>query len=1042
MTQNTKTGSPSGTGPQTDKKTTIDKATDKTTLTRTPAPLEAAKPASKTGFPASTAAKTTEAKTAVASAAPKAAGTGTETKQPVKDSSPKAGVTAPSTDKAEKKPAMPPAAAASEPKKPTPWKKDEAPAAKTAPRSAMAGAGESPDKSKVSTQPGSQPKMAGTVPLSPPKAPAATQQPAPAPSDAKKPEERPDMASAAASADHKKMPPGIDAMALLKRSDDGKKGKPATIKSGTHRSAAEVIAKTSSRDQAKSAAAAKPKAKAKKTPVQSPSDAAAAPAKTQTPSRLTPKTPIPPEPKGPIGGVGIKKPAPARVEGETIAAILNAELRNPFSFFGIHKLDATGAMVIRVFYPEATDVKVLDPEKNTVIAELGQVHDEGLFAGEIPGRKEAFAYRLRITTPAGQIDREDPYRFPPVLSEKDLAELAGGEAIYDQLGAHPREIAGVSGVAFTVWAPNANRVAVVGDFNGWDGRRHGMRFRPESGVWEIFLPGVSTGSLYKYEVKQSSETVPELKSDPLAFSTETPLGTASIVYDDGKAFRWRDEKWIKSRGIRHNPSMPISFYEVHLGSWRRKPEEDNRWFTYREMADELVAYCRDMGFTHIALLPVSEYTYDDTVGYLPSNLYAPTNRYGSPDDLRYFVDACHRSGIGVVADWVPSYFSEEEHGLSYFDGTPLYEYPEHARRRDPDWNTPLYDLTRKEVANYLVSNALYWFERFHLDGLRISGLAKMFYLDYGRSEGQWHPNAQGGNENIEALAFIQDLNARIAKKYPGTMMIAEDSSLRGDLTKPVREGGLGFTSRWNTAWAYDTLRYLRRHPVHRKYYQFEFINPLSYMFDEKFVLPVSYDHVSIGQGSMVDKLPGDYWQKFATLRAWYALMYALPGKKLLFMGTEFSQSREWNSTISLDWHLLEAPMHLGMQTLIRDLNNLYQKSPALHELDSEPEGFEWIDTSDEDSSVISFLRLAKGNARTMVVVTHITPVVRTDYRIGVPSPGNYREVLNTDAEAYGGGNKGSGGGVTAEQHWAHGREYSICVTLPPYATVVLELEKP
>ncbi|NNJ84654.1 MAG: hypothetical protein HKP13_06930, partial [Gammaproteobacteria bacterium] len=561
-------------------------------------------------------------------------------------------------------------------------------------------------------------------------------------------EQRPTMVSAAATADHKKLPPGIDAMALLKRSESGKEIPPSK-KTTAHRSAAEVIAKTASRDHAKPAAV--PQAKAEKL------QSNAIP-KTATKSRMTPKTPIPPEPKGPIGGIEVRKPAPVLVPGEAIAAVLNAELRDPFAFFGVHKIDATGAMMIRVFYPEATAIEVLDSTKDKVIGNLSRVHDEGLFVGEISGRKQPFPYRLRVSTPAGKADVEDPYRFPPVLSDKDVAELIQGESIYNQLGAHSVEMEGVPGVAFTVWAPNASRVSLVGDFNGWDGRRHGMRLRGECGVWEIFLPEVKIGALYKYEIKQSPEAIPELKSDPIAFSTETPLGTASIVCGDGKAFPWRDESWIKNRETQHNPSKPSTFYEVHLGSWRRKPEEDNRWFTYREMADELVTYCHDLGFTHIALLPVSEYTYDDTVGYLPSNLYAPTNRYGSPDDFRYFIDACHRVGLGVVVDWVHNYFSEEEHGLAFFDGAALYEYSDSSQRRDPDWNAPLYDLTRKEVVNYLISNAMYWFEHFHLDGLRISGLAKMFYLDYGRSDGSWSPNEHGGNENLEALAFIRRLN--------------------------------------------------------------------------------------------------------------------------------------------------------------------------------------------------------------------------------------------------------------------------------------------
>nr|VFJ86357.1 MAG: 1,4-alpha-glucan branching enzyme [Candidatus Kentron sp. H]VFJ88166.1 MAG: 1,4-alpha-glucan branching enzyme [Candidatus Kentron sp. H]VFJ95391.1 MAG: 1,4-alpha-glucan branching enzyme [Candidatus Kentron sp. H] len=848
---------------------------------------------------------------------------------------------------------------------------------------------------------------------------------------------RPSLTSAAATADHKTLPPGIDAMALLKRSE-GDPSKSTGKKPQPHRSAAEVIAKTASRDHARPAAGKTAAKAGKPQPEAQPDTLSGAAPKAGVKPRLTSKVPLPPEPKGPVAGMSL--PRAPMVGGETIAAVLDARLSDPFAFFGQHKSRATDARVIRVFYPEAIAIQVLDPAEGTVIADLKRVHDEGLFVGEVLERTQPFPYRLRVATRAGKTDMDDPYRFPPVLSDKDVAELRAGESVYDQLGAHPTEREGVSGVAFAVWAPNASRVAVVGDFNNWDGRRHGMRFRRECGVWEIFLPGVKIGALYKYEIKHTPEAIPELKSDPIAFATESPLGTASIVHDDGKAFRWRDDTWMKDRRTQHNPSHPISFYEVHLGSWRRKLEEDNRWLSYREMADELVAYCLDTGFTHIALLPVTEYIYDDTVGYLPSNLYAPTNRYGSPDDFRYFVDACHRAGLGVVADWVPTYFSEEENGLAYFDGTALYEYGGFDQRRDPDWNTPLYDLTRKEVVDYLTSNALYWFERFHLDGLRISGLAKLFYLDYGRPEGGWSPNAQGGNENLEALAFIRHLNERVAKRHPGAMMVAEDSSLRGELTKPVPAGGLGFTARWNTAWAYDTLRYLRRHPVHRRYYHYELTNPLNYFFDEAFVLPVSYDHVSIGQGSMVNKLPGDYWQKFATLRAWYALMYALPSKKLLFMGTEFSQDREWNSTISLDWHLLDSPMHRGMQSLIRDLNRLYQKTPALHEGDSDPQGFEWIDTADDDSSVISFLRWSKNHAKCVVVVTHITPVVRTDYRIGVPKAGYYREVLNTDAEVYGGGNQGSAGGATAEQHWAHGREHSLCVTLPPYATVAFELE--
>nr|VFK79212.1 MAG: 1,4-alpha-glucan branching enzyme [Candidatus Kentron sp. SD] len=854
----------------------------------------------------------------------------------------------------------------------------------------------------------------------------------------------------ASPADHAPHQSGIDAMSLLRTAGNGKvdakgRSRSASGKSTSHRSAAEVIAKTTSRDHPKSGVTRKSTAKKTEgSPRTTAKSQAKSPARSEVEkkSRLTPKVPIPPEPKGPIAGVDLQARTSPLVTEQAIANILNAEHSDPFSFFGMHEPSGAGGMIVRVFYPEATSIEILD-STISVVARLRKMHDEGLFAGEIPGRTQPFPYRLRVVTPSGKLDIDDPYRFSPILSDKNVQELAKGEsfAVYKLLGAHPAKVDGVPGVTFAVWAPNAKYVSVVGDFNGWDGRRHGMRLRHECGVWEIFLPGVTTGSLYKYEIKHAPGAIPEVKSDPCAFHTELPLGSASVVYDDGAAFRWQDENWIENRGTRAGADKPLSFYEVHLGSWRRKPEEDNRWLSYREMANDLVSYCIDVGFTHIVLLPISEHIHDDTVGYLPSALYAPTNRYGTPDDFRYFVDICHRAGLGVVADWVPNYFSEEEHGLAFFDGTPLYDHKNPWQGRDLDWNAALYDLTRKEVVDYLISNALYWFDYFHLDGLRIDGLAKMLYLDYGRSEGEWTPNDHGGNENLEALAFIRRLNELVAQRYPGAMMIAEDSSLRGDLTKPVSEGGLGFSWRLNTAWAYDTLRYLGRHPVYRKYYQFELTNPLSYAFDEKFILPVSYHHVSIGQGAMPNKIHGDYWQRFATLRAWYALMYALPNKKLLFMGIEFAQDREWNSNISLDWHLLDTPMHQGIQGLIRDLNKRYMESPALHQSDSSAAGFEWIDIADDDSSVISFLRYTKDRAKFMVVITHITPVARPNYRIGVPKMGYYREVINTDAEVYGGGNQGSGGGASAEQHWAHGREYSICVTLPPYATIVLELEE-
>jgi 1,4-alpha-glucan branching enzyme len=818
---------------------------------------------------------------------------------------------------------------------------------------------------------------------------------------------------------------GIDALEIMrqaeaeKRTERSKQGEEAK-----HVSAAQAIAKAIVRDHPDRVQPPRKPPASEKEPVSKPSRA----------------VDLPVEPKEPIGGIGAEGLPPPVVDIRDVEALLNADHPDPFSFLGMHAGGAEDTLTIRVFLPEATGVEVLDIVGGKPVARLEKVHDEGLFVGAIGGRSKSFPYRLRITTPEGEKDIEDPYRFPPVISNVDARKLGEFDHLssYRVLGAHPAEIEGVQGVAFAVWAPNASHVAVVGDFNGWDGRRHGMRRRQECGVWEIFLPDVGAGELYKYEIKPAPGADPLVKSDPYAFWSERPPGTASIVEGSGK-YRWGDGAWIKQREAQQGVGSPLSFYEVHLGSWRRKPEEDHRWLSYRELADELVAYVSDLGFTHIALLPVSEHTYDDTVGLLPSALFAPTSRYGAPDDFRYLIDRCHRAGIGVVVDWVPNYLSVEPQALALFDGTPLYEDPDPHGRRDPDWDMPLYNLGSPAVVDYLLSNAVYWLDEFHLDGLRIDSLAKMLYLDYGRGEGEWVPNKDGGNDCLEALDFVRRLNRLVHGRYPGILTIAEDSSLRGGITRGVKDGGLGFSLRWNSAWVYDTLRYLGRHPVYRKYYHYELINPLGFAFDESFILPVSHDHVSIGQGAMVNKIPGDRWQKFATYRAWLGIMYALPGKKLMFMGTEIAQDREWNSNISVDWHLQQDPMHLGVQRLIRDFNRLVRETPALHALDADPSGFEWLDTNDEDCSVVSFARYAKDRSQVVVAVTHFTPVVRPNYRIGVPRMGYYEEVLNTDAEVYGGGNWGSEGGAMAEHHGIHGREYSVCLTLPPYATVVLRL---
>ena len=838
--------------------------------------------------------------------------------------------------------------------------------------------------------------------------------------------------SAAAEADHKPLPPGIDAMAILEQAEVEQNTTDTITKPSapaTPPSAAKVIARMTARDhpEVESTTRPRPQTKPRRAPEAKP----------------TLKRSAPPEPsKPPVGGIGAEGLPPPMVADDQVAALLNADLSDPFSFLGMHKAENGKALTVRVFIPDAASVTVLDVVSGKEVAKLHKVHDEGLYAGEIKDYSQPFRYRLKITNDHGIEEIEDPYGFPPVLPNQAIKQLCAGNNLtsYNVLGAHPAEIEGVQGVTFAVWAPNANHVSVVGDFNDWDGRRHSMRRRHECGVWEIFLPNVSNGARYKYEIKSTTGGAPMFKSDPYAFATEGAPEFASIVHELN-GFSWRDHIWMKERSQRHVPNAPLAFYEVHLGSWRRKPEENSRYLSYNELAKELVEYVSEMGFTHIALQPVSEYHHEDTLGYLPSDLYAPTSRYGTPNDLRHLIDACHRAGIGVVADWVPNLISEDPQGLAMFDGTALYQHPDPQQGRDLDWNRPTYNYARHEVADYLIGNALYWIDQFHIDGLRIEGLAKMLYLDYGRSDGEWTPNKDGGNDNLDALAFIRRFNESITKHYPGVMTIAEDSSLRRDLTKPVREGGLGFSYRWNTAWAYDTLRYLNRHPVHRKYYQFELTNPLIHAFNEQFILPVSHDHFSFGQGSIINKLPGDRWQKFATLRAWYALMYTLPAKKLMFMGIEFAQEREWNSNISLDWHLLGDDMHLGVQRLVRDLNQLYRDKEVLHELDSESTGFEWIDFSDEDNSVIAFVRPSSDWKKLMVVITHFTPVLRYEYRIGVPADGRYKVVLNTDAEAYGGGNQGIGNEAIAEPHPAHGHGYSLLLTLPPYSTTLLELSR-
>jgi 1,4-alpha-glucan branching enzyme len=719
-----------------------------------------------------------------------------------------------------------------------------------------------------------------------------------------------------------------------------------------------------------------------------------------------------------------------------MAALRRAEHGDPFAFLGMHQEGS--ALVVRTFQPGATRVWVMDHASGEVTGELARLHADGVFAGPA-GRSGRFRYRLRIEADGGLLDIVDPYQFPPLLGEIDIHLLAEGRhrRLYEKLGAHPRSFDGIAGVQFAVWAPNARRVSIVGAFNRWDGRSHPMRKRVEIGIWEIFIPGIEAGAIYKFEILGADGRVLPLKADPFAFQSEHPPRTGSVVHGLRDVV-WRDQSWMESRRDANGRSSPISIYECHLGSWARVPEEGNRFLTYGELATRLVPYVREMGFTHVEFLPVSEFPFDGSWGYQPIGLYAPTSRFGTPGDFAAFIQAFHDAGIGVLLDWVPGHFPTDAHGLIYFDGTHLYEHADPRQGFHQDWQTLIYNYGRREVANFLVGNALFWLDRFHIDGLRVDAVASMLYLDYSRKADEWVPNRYGGRENLEATAFLRQFNETVYGENPGTMTVAEESTAWPAVSRPTYVGGLGFGFKWNMGWMHDTLRFMGRDPIHRRWHTNDLTFGLLYAFSENFVLPLSHDEVVHGKGSLIGRMPGDRWQRFANLRAYYGFMFAHPGKKLLFMGGEFAQEREWNYQQSLDWHLLGDPLHAGMQGLVRDLNRLYRDSPALHELDCEPGGFEWIESSDSDNSVIAFARRNRAGDRITVAVCNFTPIVRAGYRLGVPRPGWYAERLNTDAVSYGGSNVGNFGGTATRDEPAHGRAHSIELTLPPLATLILE----
>lgn len=718
-----------------------------------------------------------------------------------------------------------------------------------------------------------------------------------------------------------------------------------------------------------------------------------------------------------------------------IAAIAGGRHGDPFAVLGPHTT-ATG-WEVRAFMPEADSATLVGDDGET-IATMKRVDSDGFFVAS--GKGEVPSYRISTERKGASWTRHDPYRFWPLLSDHDLASVTavGSDRLVDALGAHKTEADGVTGVRFAVWAPNAQRVSVVGDFNGWDGRRHPMRLRHQAGVWELFVPEIGSGERYKYEIRTPAGDLLE-KADPLAFASEHRPATASVVHDTPAPLA----KTADEPGRFHTDPRrePISIYECHLGSWKRAPEEGDRYLTYRELADNLVPYVAELGFTHIELMPVAEHPFDGSWGYQPVSLFAPTSRFGSPEDFVAFVEAAHKAGLGVLVDWVPGHFPQDAHGLALFDGTHLYEHADPRQGYHHDWGTAIYNFGRSEVTAFLIANARFWLERYGVDGLRVDAVASMLYLDYSREPGEWIPNRHGGNENLEAIDFMRSMNEAAYGNAPGIITAAEESTSWGGVSRPTYAGGLGFGFKWNMGWMNDTLRYMSEDPVHRRYHHNNMTFGLLYAFSENFILPLSHDEVVHGKRSILGRMPGDQWQRLANLRAYYGFMWGHPGKKLLFMGGEFGQEKEWNHDSSLDWHLLDQPQHEGVRRLVADLNRVYRELPALHQLDCEQAGFQWIVGDDADNSVFAWVRRGINDHDVALVVSNFTPVPRVNYRVGVTREGTYREVINTDAEAYGGSNLGNLGAITSEAVPTHGQDQSIALTIPPLATVILSFER-
>ncbi|WP_122663554.1 1,4-alpha-glucan branching protein GlgB [Pseudomonas viridiflava] len=716
-------------------------------------------------------------------------------------------------------------------------------------------------------------------------------------------------------------------------------------------------------------------------------------------------------------------------------ALIRAEHRDPFSILGPHG-DGADGQIIRAYLPDALSVTVLAREGGHELGALEMSAVPGFFIGRFA---QVQPYLLKINWAGGEQITEDPYSFGPLLGEMDLYLFAEGNHrdLSSCLGAQLTTVEGVQGVRFAVWAPNARRVSVVGGFNNWDGRRHPMRLRHPTGVWEVFVPRLQPGELYKFEILGAHGILP-LKSDPMALATTLPPDTASKV-SAPLQFEWHDNDWLQSRGERHAANAPLSIYELHAGSWQMEQNDEGQWrqYNWRELADRLIPYVKELGFTHIELMPIMEHPFGGSWGYQLLAQFAPTARYGSPEDFAAFVNACHQAEIGVILDWVPAHFPTDTHGLAQFDGTALYEYANPQEGFHQDWDTLIYNLGRTEVHGFMLASALHWLKHYHIDGLRVDAVASMLYRDYSRKAGEWVPNRFGGRENLEAIDFLRHLNDVVALEAPGTLVIAEESTAWPGVSQSTQQGGLGFAYKWNMGWMHDTLHYMQQDPIHRAHHHSELSFGLMYAWSEKFILPISHDEVVHGKHSLIDKMPGDRWQKFANLRAYLTFMWTHPGKKLLFMGCEFGQWREWNHDEQLDWYLLQYAEHIGVKKLVSDLNRVYREEKALHERDTEPMGFQWLIGDDAANSVFAYMRWSK-EGEPLLVVANLTPVPREGYRVGVPYGGNWVELLNSDAEMYAGSNLGNGGGVHADEVKSHGQPVSLSLNLPPLAVLILK----